>query len=361
MSSTIITKKCPSCGETYARDYYANRPSKDNQTKYGSPIILCKKCGSRFIDTDYREPALNGFRDVDKMELSPQTAFYSIVGIIVAILAISSGYMIGGILIAAFCIFIFVDEIRSFKSREKRNEELLAESQKRIENPNYVLLLNKMGYDVPDSALQKALNDVMPEEPVEAEDAHSIRPAEQNEEKYSKTQTALTARDEALQPKSSMPVEEGKQIVHKISKISTEVSTKEVKVRELNDLICGLIPFVKKQGGNLKSAAELADYISKKFHAINTAGKWYFDEVHAEYRYEWCSCSSFSDYYLEGLVYWKIYPIDKIGENEIINNEQLNARNSPFRNKSENFICENPFGLNGLFRIEYIEKQEKTE
>ena len=321
MSSTIITKKCPSCGETYARDYYANSPSKDNQTKYGSPIMLCKKCGSRFIDTDYREPALNGFRDVDKMKLSPQTAFISIGGIIMAVLAISSGYIIGGILMAALFIFLFVDEICSFKSREKRNEELLAESQKRIGNPNYVLLLNKMGYDVPNSALQKALNDVMPAKPEEAD----------------------------------------QQIDKEISEISAEASAKEVKIREYNDLVRELLPFVKMQGGNLKSAAELADYISKKFHAINSAGKWYFDETYAEYRCEWCSCSSFSDYYLEGLEHWKIYPIDKIGANEIINNEQLNAPNSIFPNKSENFICENPFGLNGLFRIEYIEKQDKIE
>lgn len=158
--STFITKKCPACRKVYARESYAGRPSKDNRTKYGSPIIQCQKCGNIFVDTDYREPALNGFRDVDKMRVSPGAVVYTLIGIIIAVCTFYGGYKIAGILIAIGSLWLSLDEICGFKKRQKMNEELLAESQKRIENPTYVLLLKKMGYNVPDSALQKAVDSI---------------------------------------------------------------------------------------------------------------------------------------------------------------------------------------------------------
>lgn len=70
---TTIWKKCPNCGKVYEYDFYNGYPSKDNQTKYGSPVKICKRCSKAFFDDNYREIAIYGVREVDLMKVSPQT------------------------------------------------------------------------------------------------------------------------------------------------------------------------------------------------------------------------------------------------------------------------------------------------
>lgn len=74
--STYQIKRCPYCRRVYERNSYAGCPSKDNRTKYGSPLKKCSFCGQYFKDDQYREIALEGIREVDTRHISPATVVF---------------------------------------------------------------------------------------------------------------------------------------------------------------------------------------------------------------------------------------------------------------------------------------------
>ena len=153
--ATHQTKCCPECGEVYERNSYAGRPSKANRTEYGSPLKKCSKCGTYFKDDEYREIAVDGIRSVDTMLVSPSSIFVGIVGIVLCLGALLSGAYVPAI---AFLVLFGISpamEALSYKKRQAELEQKKAESEARLQDPGYALILKKMGYNVPDKYLPR--------------------------------------------------------------------------------------------------------------------------------------------------------------------------------------------------------------
>ncbi len=157
---TAIWKKCPFCGKVYDYDYYPGHPSKDNRTKYGSPLKVCKRCNKAFFDDDYREIAIYGIREVDLKRVSPSTIVFSLLGVAIGLTWLFSDMNDGespivGCIMLAVSAYIFFSELLGYKKRRKRLEQLRIESKERLENHSYAMLLKNKGYPVPDKFLKK--------------------------------------------------------------------------------------------------------------------------------------------------------------------------------------------------------------
>ena len=151
--STIQVKKCPKCGTVYERNSYAHRPSKDNRTKYGSPLKMCRTCKTVFKDDEYRELAIEGARDVDRSVVSP----YGILMGVVALAATVSALWIGSLGMAVFFLVLIgftpFTEAVSYKKRQYELDLETVESKKRLLNPVYAASLQQVGYSVPNMYL----------------------------------------------------------------------------------------------------------------------------------------------------------------------------------------------------------------
>ena len=53
-------KRCPACNQPYEKNFYSGKPKPEEKIRYGSPIKVCKYCKKEFIDSDYKEIALEG-------------------------------------------------------------------------------------------------------------------------------------------------------------------------------------------------------------------------------------------------------------------------------------------------------------
>ena len=151
--ATIRTKRCPRCGEVYASDYYALNPSKENRTKYGSPLKTCKSCGSSFLDDEYREIAVEGVRDVDTRHISPFGIFAACFGIAIFLFGLYVGAGKTAAMIMALCCLDPLAELLSYKQRTKQLEAERQASEERLKDPAYALALKKAGYPVPNRYL----------------------------------------------------------------------------------------------------------------------------------------------------------------------------------------------------------------
>ncbi|MCR5541618.1 MAG: hypothetical protein K6F71_12495 [Ruminococcus sp.] len=150
---TYSENKCPHCGKMN-RDFFCNT------WMYGSPIRVCKKCGGKYMDRRYREPAVQGF---DPRTTDPD--LYKNVGLICAALFILvlvwyrfttrnlgyySNYQVAMLImfpIAAVGCLIQYFRIKSGKM-QKENEKYLAESEERLKDKQYVADLIANGYKV---------------------------------------------------------------------------------------------------------------------------------------------------------------------------------------------------------------------
>jgi len=153
--ATYQVKKCPKCGCVYERNSYAGRPSKDNRTKYGSPLKQCLKCKNIFIDNEYREIAIDGIREVDTKVISPAGIFYSAMSAFMAICCFVSEYAPIGIFFLIGALYFSLSEILSYKRRQETLKKYAQESEKRLQNLQYAQLLKASGYYVPDKYLKK--------------------------------------------------------------------------------------------------------------------------------------------------------------------------------------------------------------
>ena len=153
--ATIQVKKCPKCGCVYERNSYAGRPSKDNRTKYGSPLKQCLKCKNIFIDSEYREIAIDGIREVDTKVISPAGIFYSVMSLFIAICSFAGGYSPIGIFFIIGALYLSLNEILSYKRRQEALKKYAQESEKRMQNLQYAQLLKTCGHYVPDKYLYK--------------------------------------------------------------------------------------------------------------------------------------------------------------------------------------------------------------
>lgn len=146
-------KKCPKCGNAYETNSYGAHPSKDNRTKYGSPLKQCSKCKNIFIDNEYREIAIDGVRKVDTQRISPQALVYTGISLLMAVIQFNAGRMVWGIVFLAIALY-FSREIFTYKSRQLKIEKLTQESEKRMQDLQYAQLLKGYGYNVPEKFLK---------------------------------------------------------------------------------------------------------------------------------------------------------------------------------------------------------------
>lgn len=158
--STYQTKKCPHCGKVYERNSYAGRPSKDNRTKYGSPLIVCSSCRKGFLDDEYREIAIDGPREVDTKRISPAGIVYGLLGVIIGLVGFSGGSVVAGCIFLIMGLYFPLSELSSYEKRQEALKKEALASEMRLQNPTYAATLKRLGYDVPEKYLRSFSQDV---------------------------------------------------------------------------------------------------------------------------------------------------------------------------------------------------------
>lgn len=153
--------KCKNCGRkllTY---------SKSSFQKYKSPVKKCKKCGTRYVDPRCHEIAI---------EVIPADIFniptYLIL-ILIGAFILYRGIRLSGmhqlgtsdemqwlmptviVLVGAIMVIGGIVEIITIVTniKAKRFEKLWLDSERRLEDKNYVYILQGLGYEIPEKYL----------------------------------------------------------------------------------------------------------------------------------------------------------------------------------------------------------------
>jgi hypothetical protein len=161
MAQYEITK-CPHCGNTI--DFLKLKGPK----AYGTPLITCNKCNKPFIDKNIIEIAIDGIRPVDKMRIEPA----SFITLLMGCFSIYAGYLnitdslnddksmswlffiIGGLFILG-SLWSIIDHLINYKKNQLMLQQMKLESEKRLSNYTYALLLKQAGFNVPDKYLRQ--------------------------------------------------------------------------------------------------------------------------------------------------------------------------------------------------------------
>ena len=158
-----VTKSCPHCGYNYS----IHEPKGSGF--YGSKIRTCQRCGKQFIDKEYREIAIEGIREVDEHRISPATLFSALFFIAFACALVwlffndlslfSSGRtffsLIGAAISAGIGVFLVVSESNEYGERQEYLKQEKINSEKRMQNPQYINLLKELGYEISEKYLKK--------------------------------------------------------------------------------------------------------------------------------------------------------------------------------------------------------------
>ncbi len=140
---------CPACG---SRD-------KTNMYMYGSPIRKCSRCGKEYLNSKFREVAIDGF---DPKTESPSSSIKAILGLtLLSAFCGAYAYKRGSIkmsIMFVVCViavvFYIVMLFRYLLGFEKRlNERELKKSEERLRDKNYVEKLQQYGYKIPNKYL----------------------------------------------------------------------------------------------------------------------------------------------------------------------------------------------------------------
>ena len=130
-----------------------------NAWMYGSPIRECKACRSEYLDSRWREVAIDGFdpRGKNAKFYAKGALFLLAIAAICGILIYfqyAKGYysmkiIAAGALSALAGIACGINALRiKFGFADKDNEKYMAESKSRLADPQYVEKLRKYGYKV---------------------------------------------------------------------------------------------------------------------------------------------------------------------------------------------------------------------
>lgn len=145
---------CPKCGKTEMGNMYM----------YGSPFRKCTKCGKEYVDTRFREVAIDGF---DPKSESPMfylkgaglMAIFLVIALVFMKAQLDAGYVAtkGKVLVGvtgfgvATMLILAVRNFLGFD--QKLNGKALKESEKRLTNQDYVQKLVELGYKIPEKYL----------------------------------------------------------------------------------------------------------------------------------------------------------------------------------------------------------------
>ena len=145
---------CPKCGKTEMGNMYM----------YGSPFRKCTKCGKEYVDTRFREVAIDGF---DPKSESPMfylkgaglMAIFLVIALVFLKATSKPNYIsfkaiaLVGVAGFGFAVTLIL-AIRNFLGfDQKLNEKALKESEKRLADQEYVKKLVEYGYKIPEKYL----------------------------------------------------------------------------------------------------------------------------------------------------------------------------------------------------------------
>ena len=154
MDLNIISCKCPGCMKM-------NR-ERCNSWFYGSPIRRCKYCGMEYLDKRWREVALQGVdpRSENSTLYLVGTIFFGIItlvllNIVVKDLTVENYFAWDVVMFMAIAVMgtiisivMFIRIITGIEARTAA--KYMAESERRLRNPEYANKLATMGYRIPD-------------------------------------------------------------------------------------------------------------------------------------------------------------------------------------------------------------------
>ncbi len=155
--------KCPCCGA----------PDKEvhNFYKYGSLIRVCKNCGEKYLDRSFREPAIQGVHPRAKNNF--KNNFICIIGAVIFAVVFAAqalwfyktktpfGYdtqnQIGVLIISAGAVIGCILQLiyNKLGYMDKYNQRFIAESERRLQDPEYVKELLAFGIYVPQKYIKK--------------------------------------------------------------------------------------------------------------------------------------------------------------------------------------------------------------
>lgn len=149
-------KRCPACNQPYEKNFYSGKPKPEEKIRYGSPIKVCKFCGKEFIDSDYKEIALDGIPNKDDYKrFTKGTILYTLLAFAMAYFAWLFDFSILPAVFILLGVIIIGSDLLTYVKRQKHLENEILESKKRMEDPDYALRLMKHGYKVPSEYLPK--------------------------------------------------------------------------------------------------------------------------------------------------------------------------------------------------------------
>ncbi|MCM1106033.1 MAG: hypothetical protein NC355_03725 [Blautia sp.] len=154
-----VESNCPKCGKKIRENC--------NAWVYGSPIRNCPGCKCEFLDKRWREVAIDGFdprANNKKLYIFGFFGFllFSIVcaGILYYMSSLYGHYptrLLGCVIVGAVgtigCAVVLLRQLTGYEDRI--NQKYMEESQKRLQNKDYVERLVSYGYSVPDAYRNK--------------------------------------------------------------------------------------------------------------------------------------------------------------------------------------------------------------
>lgn len=148
-----VENNCPNCGKKVRESC--------NAWVYGSPIRTCPNCNVEFLDRRWREVAIEGFEPRANNKKFYIFAFFGFllftiacIGILYGMSSLQGHYpskLLGCIILGVVgtigCGILLLRQITGYEDR--KNEKYMEESQKRMQNKDYVEKLIAYGYSVP--------------------------------------------------------------------------------------------------------------------------------------------------------------------------------------------------------------------
>ena len=150
--------KCPHCNKTI-------ESGSIRSTRYGSPFRPCRNCGHISFDKGYKEAGLMTRKEFKKIAAEPWGIISFLFLALYLLFAgakretfgewITSGGWVILLFAAIGCIPILTYVLYNPEKDQKLQEEIKA-SNKRLQNPRYVLALYRAGFDIPPLLLKWA-------------------------------------------------------------------------------------------------------------------------------------------------------------------------------------------------------------
>ena len=149
-------KRCPACNQPYEKNFYSGKPKPEEKIRYGSPIKVCKYCKKEFIDSDYKEIALEGVPNKeDYNRFTKGTILYTLLSFAMAYFTWLFDFGVLPFVFIALGIIIIGSDLITYQKRQKHLEKEISESKRRMEDPAYAQRLAEHGYKVPAEYLPK--------------------------------------------------------------------------------------------------------------------------------------------------------------------------------------------------------------